>query len=102
VEVVGGDAMDMEWVVGGLAIVGVILVFLVESVAYGGVGTWLELRAARSAEEVLQQVEQYGPEAPGLRLELLPEEQRRAILADRAHLEEKRARARASGRAGGG
>lgn len=81
------------WVVGALTIVGVILLFLVESMAYGGVGTWLELRSARSPDEVLAQIEEYGPEAPGLRLDLLPEEQRRAILADRAHLEQKRARA---------
>jgi len=80
------------WVVGALTVVGVILLFLVESMAYGGVGTWLELRSARSADEVLAQIDEYGPEAPGLRLDLLPEEQRRAILADRAHLEEKRAR----------
>ena len=83
--------MDV-WVVGALTVVGVILLFLVESMAYGGVGTWLELRSARSADEVLAQIDEYGPEAPGLRLDLLPEEQRRAVLADRAHLEEKRAR----------
>ena len=83
--------MDV-WVVGALTVVGLILLFLVESMAYGGVGTWLELRSARSADEVLAQIDEYGPEAPGLRLDLLPEEQRRAVLADRAHQEQKRAR----------
>jgi hypothetical protein len=86
--------MDMEWVAGALALVGLILLFLVETMAYGGVGTWLELRSARSADEVLAQIEEYGPLAPGLRLDLLPEEQRQAVLADRAHLEDQRARGR--------
>jgi hypothetical protein len=86
----------MQWVVVVLGLVGLILVFVVEMMAYGGVGTWLELRSARSAEEVLTQIEQYGPEATGLRLDLLSEEQRQAVLADRAHLEEKRAAKQAS------
>lgn len=86
----------MQWVVGVLGLVGLILVFVVEMMAYGGVGTWLELRSARSAEEVLTQIEQYGPEATGLRLDLLSEEQRQAVLADRAHLEEKRSAKQAS------
>jgi hypothetical protein len=86
----------MEWVVGALVMAGIVLVFLIESMAYGGVGTWLELRSARSADEVLTQIEQYGPEATGLRLDLLSEEQRQAVLADRAHLEEKRTAKQAS------
>jgi hypothetical protein len=81
----------MEWVVGVLVLAGLLLVFVVEWMAYGGVGTWLELRSASSAAEVLSQIEEYGPEAPGLRLELLTEEQRQAVLADRAHLQDKRA-----------
>jgi hypothetical protein len=88
----------MEWVVGVLVVVGLIVVFIVESMAYGGVGTWLELRSARSAAEVLEQIEEYGPQAPGLRLDLLPEEQRQAVLADRAHLAEKAARTGAPSR----
>ncbi len=88
----------MEWVVGVLVVAGLILVFVVESLAYGGVGTWLELRSANSEEEVLAQVEQYGPEAPGLRVDLLTEEHRQAVLADRAHLQDKRAAKRASAR----
>ena len=88
----------MEWVVGVLVVAGLILVFVVESLAYGGVGTWLELRSASSEEEVLAQVEQYGPEAPGLRVDLLTEEHRQAVLADRAHLQDKRAAKRASAR----
>jgi hypothetical protein len=88
----------MEWVIGVLTVVGLIVVFLVESIAYGGVGTWLELRSATSADEVLDQIEEYGPQAPGLRLDLLSQEQRQAVLADRAHLEEKRASRRVSSR----
>lgn len=88
----------MEWIVGFLVVAGLMLVFLVESMAYGGVGTWLELRSARTEEEVLAQVEQYGPEAPGLRVDLLTEEHRQAVLADRAHLQDKRAANRASAR----
>jgi hypothetical protein len=88
----------MEWIVGFLVVAGLMLVFLVESIAYGGVGTWLELRSARSEEEVLAQVEQYGPEAPGLRVDLLTEEHRQAVLADRTHLQDKRAATRASAR----
>lgn len=80
-----------EWVIGALTILGLIALFLVESMAYGGVGTWLELRSARSADEVLGQIDQYGPDAPGLRLELLSAEQRQAVLADRAHQAAKRA-----------
>lgn len=72
-----------EWVVGLLVLLGTVLLFVIEFVAYGGVATWLDIRAARTADEVRKNIEDYGPDAPGLKLRLLPEEERRAILAAR-------------------
>ena len=83
------------WV--GLAtILVLILVAVVQTAAYWNVGGWLDVRSSETAEDVRRNIEEYGPEAPGLKLDLLPEKERRAVLEERARLAEERARKKAS------
>lgn len=66
-----------------LMVLGLVAVALVETVAYVSCGGWLDVRSSRTAEEVREDLEEYGPDVPGLRLELLPEDERRAVLEAR-------------------
>lgn len=68
-----------------------ILVAVVQTVAYVNVGGWLDVRSSETADEVRQNIEEYGPEAPGLKLQLLPDSERLAVLETRALLAEERA-----------
>jgi hypothetical protein len=70
-----------RWVVLYLAMM--VLLVLVEGLAVGGVGTWLDNRASSTREEVEEDIAQYGPDAPGIRSELLPEDERQMVLAAR-------------------
>ena len=78
------------WV--GLAtILVLILVAVVQTAAYWNVGGWLDVRSSQTADEVRKNIDEYGPEAPGLKLHLLPEAERQAVLRDRADLAAQRA-----------
>lgn len=70
---------DGIWIV-ILSVAALIALALVETAAYWNVGGWLDVRSARTAEDVRRNIEEYGPDAPGLKLALLPEEERLAVL----------------------
>jgi hypothetical protein len=78
------------WVALGTILV-LILVAAVETVATWNVGGWLDVRSSRTADEVRRNIDEYGPEVPGLKLHLLPEEEQQAVLKIRAELAEQRA-----------
>lgn len=61
-----------------LAALGVVVVILVLA------GGWLDRRVSSTQEEALEDLRRYGPSAAGLRVELLPEDQRWAVEAARA------------------
>jgi hypothetical protein len=77
-----GSMGDGIWIV-ILSIAALIALAMVETAAYWNVGGWLDVRSARTAEDVRRNIEEYGPDAPGLKLGLLPEEERQAVLAAR-------------------
>lgn len=92
-----GEVSGEFWV--GLAtILVLIVVTVVEAVAYWNVGGWLDVRSAQTADEVRRNIEEYGPEVPGLKLELLPEQERQAVHEERARLAEQRAARKAAKR----
>ena len=73
--------MNGEWWIAILMLAGLVLVFVVETMAYWGVGGWLDVRSAQDADDVRRNIDEYGPEAPGLKLHLLPADERAAVLA---------------------
>jgi hypothetical protein len=86
-----------EWVVGLLLLLGVVALFVVETMATWGVGGWMEYRDRRSArtrEEAEADLAEYGPTAVGLRDELLPDDLREMVLAERARAEHRWGRRR--------
>jgi hypothetical protein len=73
-----------------LGIVGVVALFVFETIATWGLGGWMEYRDRRSArtrEEAEADLAEYGPTAVGLRDELLPDDLREMVLAERARAE---------------
>lgn len=73
-----------------LAIVGVLVLFVIETMATWGLGGWMEYRDRRSArtrEEAEADLAEYGATAVGLRDELLPDDLREMVLAERARAE---------------
>jgi hypothetical protein len=84
---------DGLWV-GLAALLVLILVTVAEAVVYWNAGGWLDVRASQTADDVRRNIADHGPEMPGLKLDLLPEPERRAVLADRARRAEERARQR--------
>jgi len=74
------------WVVGILLLLGVVGLFVIETMATWGLGGWMEYRDRRSArtrEEAEADLAQYGPTAVGLRDELLPDDLRQIVLDER-------------------
>jgi len=74
------------WMVGLLILVGVVALFVIETMATWGLGGWMEYRDRRSArtrEEAEADLAQYGPTAVGLRDELLPDDLRQIVLDER-------------------
>jgi hypothetical protein len=67
----------------GLAALLTVLGVLVAGVAVASVGGWLDRRASGSAAEVRADVARYGPDALGLRYELLDPEERAMVRAMR-------------------
>jgi hypothetical protein len=90
-------AVGEEFWIGVGTILVMVLVAVVETAANWGVGGWLDVRSSQTADEVRRNIDEYGPEAPGLKLHLLPEQERQAVLKTRAELAEQRA-ARKAGR----
>lgn len=78
------------WVLALLTLVGVILLFVVDTMGIWGLGGWMEYRDRRSTrtrEKAETDLAQYGPTAVGLRDELLPEDLRTMVLQERARAE---------------
>ena len=82
--------------VGFLTVLVLVLVAVVQTVAYWNVGGWLDVRSSETAEEVRKNIEEYGPEVPGLKLNLLPEPEREDVLEARARLAKERAARKAA------
>jgi hypothetical protein len=85
------------WVVGLLLLLGVVALFVIETMATWGVGGWMEYRDRRSArtrEEAEADLAEYGPTAVGLRDELLPDDLRQLVLAERGRAEHRWGRRR--------
>jgi hypothetical protein len=74
------------WALGLLLLVGVVALFVIETMATWGLGGWMEYRdrrAARTREEAEADLAEYGPTAVGLRDELLPDDLRQMVLSER-------------------
>lgn len=73
------------WVISGGALYAVlgVAVFILVVLAFVGVSSWLDRRFSTTPEEVAEDIDQYGAAAGGIRSELLPEEQRAEVLAER-------------------
>jgi hypothetical protein len=93
-----GVPVGEEFWVGVGTILVLVLVAVVETAAYWNVGGWLDVRSSQTADDVRRNIDEYGPEAPGLKLHLLPEPERKAVLRNRADLAEQRAARRAARR----
>ena len=82
--------MDGGWWLVILGFVGVVALFVIETMATWGLGGWMEYRDRRSARtraEAEADLAEYGPTAVGLRDELLPDDLRQMVLAERARAE---------------
>lgn len=82
--------MDGGWWLVVLGLVGVVVLFVIETMGTWGLGGWMEYRDRRSArtrEEAEADLAEYGPTAVGLRDELLPDDLRALVLAERARAE---------------
>ena len=78
------------WVGGLLLLVGVVALFVIETMATWGLGGWMEYRDRRSArtrEEAEADLAEYGPTAVGLRDDLLPDDLRQMVLSERERAE---------------
>ena len=82
--------MGEEFWIGVGTILVVVFIAVVETAAYWNVGGWLDVRSSQTADDVRRNIDEYGPEAPGLKLHLLPEPERQAVLRNRADLAEQR------------
>ena len=90
-----GGVSEGVWV-GFLTVLVLVLVAVVQTVAYWNIGGWLDVRSSETAEEVRKNIEEYGPEVPGLKLNLLPEPERQDVLEARARLAKERAARKAA------
>ena len=72
------------WVIGLLVMLGAVLVALIGTWSAVGTYGWLDVRSAEDADDVRRNIEEYGPLVPGMKLNLLPEDERRAVLEARA------------------
>jgi hypothetical protein len=84
----------LDWGVVGAFLMLVLTLLLVvgDFVWSWGLGGWMEYRdrrSARSREEAEADLAEYGPTAVGLRDELLPEDLRQMVLAERARAEKR-------------
>ena len=89
--------MDGDVILTFLGILGLVLLFVIETMAYWGLGGWTEYvdrRSARTREDAEADLAEYGPTAVGLRDELLPDDLRRLVLAERARAERRWGRRR--------
>ena len=78
------------WVGGLLLLVGVVALFVIETMATWGLGGWMEYRDRRSArtrEEAEADLAEYGPTAVGLRDDLLPDDLGQMVLSERERAE---------------
>jgi hypothetical protein len=85
------------WVVGVLVLMGVVGLFVIETMATWGLGGWMEYRDRRSArtrEEAEADLAEYGPTAVGLRDDLLPDDLRQMVLSERERAERRWGRRR--------
>jgi hypothetical protein len=85
------------WVVGVLLLMGVVGLFVIETMATWGLGGWMEYRDRRSArtrEEAEADLAEYGPTAVGLRDDLLPDDLRQMVLSERERAERRWGRRR--------
>ena len=79
-----------DWVFVILSVLALLALFAIETMAYWGVGGWMEYRdrrTARTREDAEADLAEYGPTAVGLRDELLPEDLRAMVVAERARAE---------------
>jgi hypothetical protein len=88
--------MDEGLVVAVLTMLGIVALIAVEAAASWNVAGWLEVRSSRTPDEVRRNLADYGPEVPGLRLDLLPEAERAAVLEQRRARAAERAAAKAA------
>ncbi len=72
-----GDGWGM--LVAALLMVGLVVLVLAAGLAMG----WLDRRISSNAPDAVEDLARYGPSARGLRVELLPEEQRAKAIAER-------------------
>ena len=78
------------WVGGLLLLVGVVALFVIDTMATWGLGGWMEYRDRRSArtrEDAEADLAEYGPTAVGLRDDLLPDDLRQMVLSERERAE---------------
>jgi hypothetical protein len=76
---------------------GVVGLFVIETMATWGLGGWMEYRDRRSArtrEEAEADLAEYGPTAVGLRDDLLPDDLRQMVLSERERAERRWGRRR--------
>jgi flagellar basal body-associated protein FliL len=67
-----------------LVVIGLILLAGVGLWSAAGTYGWLDVRSAEDADDVRRNIEEYGPLVPGLKVNLLPEDERRVVLEARA------------------
>jgi hypothetical protein len=72
------------WLMVILLGIGLVLLAAVELRSAAGTYGWLDVRSAEDADDVRRNIEEYGPLVPGLKVELLPEDERRAVREARA------------------
>jgi len=72
-----------SWVFPILMVAALVLMAVIEFWSGAGTYGWLDVRSAEDADDVRRNIDEYGPEAPGLKLHLLPADERAAVLAAR-------------------
>lgn len=77
----------MEWYFVVLAVLAGIAFAAVGTYAAAGNYMWLDVRSAEDADDVRRNIEEYGPLVSGLKLHLLPPDERAAVLEARAQAE---------------
>lgn len=80
------------WIIAVIAVLAVVVLAVLEFRASAGVYGYLDVRSAQDADDVRRNIEEYGPDVPGLRLDLLPPAEREAVLAQRRRLKQSRGR----------
>lgn len=82
----------MEWYVVVLVVVAAIASAALGMYAAVGNYGWLDVRSAEDADDVRRNIEEYGPLVSGLKLHLLPPDERAAVLEARARAKAERER----------